>query len=460
LNPTSAGAAAGSRGPDPQGPELRRQEIRDVRDRVTPHAFGVDDELLGLPLAGHGRRVAAILVDLVLVALLSNAGGVLLGVAAAVLLLRVALRTRPDQTPSLTRTAFQGSMGCMGALIVFVLIVSLWGTGQRLFRPAPPEVAERAALGGAPELSSFVGGLREVAAVRGAETPEELEERALVLAGRLREMGLTAEEAGEVATELAGSLARPSALAGAPRSGPGAAWVPPDRWWQEWAALSAQAGDPSSTDPLAPGSDTLPGTVDPALLEAPTLDSATAARLEALSDSVAALQTRLERERSDRARAETALVAAERRAEGGRIRRWLSGMAEDLGLGLGWGALYFTVSLTWWKGRTPGKRLLGLRVVRLNGRPITWWCAFERYGGYAAGFATGLLGFAQVYWDANRQATHDKISGTVVIRDGAPRLPLPRALQPEPTLDRPDERTDPPAGAPATPRPPTPEGDA
>ena len=29
--------------------------------------------------------------------------------------------------------------------------------------------------------------------------------------------------------------------------------------------------------------------------------------------------------------------------------------------------------------------------------------------------ATGLLGFIQIYWDANRQAIHDKISATVVI---------------------------------------------
>ena len=53
---------------------------------------------------------------------------------------------------------------------------------------------------------------------------------------------------------------------------------------------------------------------------------------------------------------------------------------------------------------------------------MTWWAAFERAGGYAAGFATGLLGFAQVYWDANRQCIHDRISGTVVVQDGAPKV--------------------------------------
>ncbi|KPJ83522.1 MAG: hypothetical protein AMS19_04110 [Gemmatimonas sp. SG8_23] len=81
-----------------------------------------------------------------------------------------------------------------------------------------------------------------------------------------------------------------------------------------------------------------------------------------------------------------------------------------------------TVLLSWWKGQTVGKRLLGIRVVRLDGDPITWWVAFERVGGYAAGLATGLLGFAQVWWDANRQMIHDRIVGTVVVRDGADKV--------------------------------------
>jgi hypothetical protein len=47
---------------------------------------------------------------------------------------------------------------------------------------------------------------------------------------------------------------------------------------------------------------------------------------------------------------------------------------------------------------------------------------FEPYGGYIADFATGLLGFAQVYWDANRQGIHDRIMGTVGMREGAAKV--------------------------------------
>ena len=41
--------------------------------------------------------------------------------------------------------------------------------------------------------------------------------------------------------------------------------------------------------------------------------------------------------------------------------------------------------------------------------------AFKRYGGYAAGVSTGMVGFLQVLWDSNRQALHDKAAHTVVI---------------------------------------------
>jgi len=58
---------------------------------------------------------------------------------------------------------------------------------------------------------------------------------------------------------------------------------------------------------------------------------------------------------------------------------------------------------------------LGIRVIQLDGAKISLWAVFGRYGGYAAGFKTGLLGFMQIFWDANRQWIQDKISSTVVI---------------------------------------------
>lgn len=95
---------------------------------------------------------------------------------------------------------------------------------------------------------------------------------------------------------------------------------------------------------------------------------------------------------------------------------FVKGIITDLGLGFGWAALYFTAFPAWWKGQTPGKKLMGIRVIQLDGTYMSVWESFGRYGGYGAGFATGLLGFVQIYWDSNRQAIQDKISATVVIK--------------------------------------------
>lgn len=104
---------------------------------------------------------------------------------------------------------------------------------------------------------------------------------------------------------------------------------------------------------------------------------------------------------------------------------WLVGLLNDMGLGFGWAAFYFTVFTAWFDGQTLGKKLLGISVIQLDGSKITLWAAFGRYGGYAAGFTTGLLGFMQVFWDANRQAIQDKISATVVVDLCKPEIEAP-----------------------------------
>jgi hypothetical protein len=97
-----------------------------------------------------------------------------------------------------------------------------------------------------------------------------------------------------------------------------------------------------------------------------------------------------------------------------------------LGLRFGWAIAYFSLLPFWWKGQTVGKRLFGLRVVHLAGKPLGVMDCFGRYGGYAAGLATGGIGLLQVLWDANRQAVEDKLAHTVVVDLRGPRaLPPP-----------------------------------
>ena len=100
---------------------------------------------------------------------------------------------------------------------------------------------------------------------------------------------------------------------------------------------------------------------------------------------------------------------------------WLNAFADSsrtLGLTFGWAGVYFTLGTTLLRGRTVGKFLFGTRVVRLDGRRLNAMDAFVRYGGYAAGVATGMIGFARLFWDPNRQAIEDKIAWTVVVRRG------------------------------------------
>jgi RDD family len=102
-------------------------------------------------------------------------------------------------------------------------------------------------------------------------------------------------------------------------------------------------------------------------------------------------------------------------------RAQIDSLVDDIGLGLGWGIVYFSLLPAWWGGQTVGKKLLRLRVVELTGAPMTVMRSLRRYGGYAAGMATGGMGFAQLLWDPNRQAIQDRTAHTAVIDLRVPR---------------------------------------
>ncbi|MBI2380123.1 MAG: RDD family protein [Gammaproteobacteria bacterium] len=132
---------------------------------------------------------------------------------------------------------------------------------------------------------------------------------------------------------------------------------------------------------------------------------------------IQALRAALQAEETDNQRLNAEVAKLREAAEGFSLMKTLQNLAQDLGFGVGWAAVYFTIFTSWWNGQTPGKRFLGIRVVHLNSKPLSLWETFSRFGGYSAGFATGMLGFLQCLWDANRQAIHDKIVFTAVIRD-------------------------------------------
>ena len=105
------------------------------------------------------------------------------------------------------------------------------------------------------------------------------------------------------------------------------------------------------------------------------------------------------------------------------VVKLLQGILTDLGIGFGWAVAYFTLFISWNGGQTIGKAFMAIKVVQLNNTPLSLWQAFGRQGGYSAGFATGLLGFIQIYWDPNRQAIQDKVADTLVLQLPYKKLP-------------------------------------
>ena len=67
-------------------------------------------------------------------------------------------------------------------------------------------------------------------------------------------------------------------------------------------------------------------------------------------------------------------------------------------------------------GQTIGKQILGIRVVAIDGSFLNWRKGFLRFLGYIPSTIAFLMGFLWSIGDANKQAWHDKIAGTCVIR--------------------------------------------
>ena len=68
------------------------------------------------------------------------------------------------------------------------------------------------------------------------------------------------------------------------------------------------------------------------------------------------------------------------------------------------------------KGSTIGGIICGLRVMRLDGRPIDWSTAIVRALSCFLSLAVVGLGFIWIAIDSDRQGWHDKIAGTIVVR--------------------------------------------
>jgi len=92
--------------------------------------------------------------------------------------------------------------------------------------------------------------------------------------------------------------------------------------------------------------------------------------------------------------------------------------------------VYPVVLETLWRGRTPGKRALGLRAVTIEGAPIRFRHAVLRMmGGIVDRLLPpiGVTGSLMVLATRRHQRVGDLLAGTMVIRD-PDRTPLPQAV--------------------------------
>jgi uncharacterized RDD family membrane protein YckC len=84
------------------------------------------------------------------------------------------------------------------------------------------------------------------------------------------------------------------------------------------------------------------------------------------------------------------------------------------------GGLYLLFSLLYdigfWMlaGQTPGKRVMGVRVARTDGKRLRFGNALRRAIGYVLS-AILFLGFLWILFDNRRQGFHDKLAGTMVV---------------------------------------------
>ncbi len=372
------------------------------RSIITPEHFIVAPEILGLPLAAPSRRAYAMGIDLLLIALLVKAGGVFLGLAAATLLFRAAA---PDPRSGFVKRSVRTGLRVGGAILLFVAIANLWGAlRDRTQRKAAQE--EPAMLTSAGDINLKLSGgqlaalARPIMTLRNSDDSAEIAQASTKIIETVRNSGAAEEDITELRGGLVAMLgddadsAHIGAVNAAARAtvGEPAPAVPPDSMLRRYMAATERT-DSGAMRAYRDSIKQLLAGAEIARLEQ------RAHRLDQRADSLA---DELETARKGRG-----------------IRTIIASAADDLGVGFGWSAVYFTAFLALWRGQTPGKKLAGVRVIRLDGKPLGWWLSFERFGGYAASFSVGLLGFVQILWDRNRQGLHDKACETVVVRDNA-----------------------------------------
>jgi uncharacterized RDD family membrane protein YckC len=390
--------------------QLSEQETKEV---LTPFAFNLDESLFGLPLASPWKRAVAIAIDGLLIAMLSSAGGEFLAIFLALAFYRmsskryakIAAEAEPDKkSAKQTKVKVKGRKRrafyrLMAAFIIFLVLIDIL---PPLLNPllgdnSNEQISEKLNSAGVlvdpgdltleqkVELTVLAAATFKKVKDNDCTTANCWQEALSEVPEQLSLLSIPKSQAKELFTDIANE----TELTKKQRQ------QLSTRLNEQYLQLALANGNQAAVPEESRGAEQL---------NSPGVNVA--------SDNSVKPSTS---ENQPAAQQEPKTVTEQGQPSYSLTDLLMGFIEKDLGLGFGWAAFYFTVFTAWWQGQTPGKRLMKIKVLQLDGTPLSLWDSFGRHGGYAAGLATGLLGFAQVFWNPNRQAIHDQISATVVI---------------------------------------------
>ncbi|MEK6289597.1 MAG: RDD family protein [Acidobacteriota bacterium] len=107
------------------------------------------------------------------------------------------------------------------------------------------------------------------------------------------------------------------------------------------------------------------------------------------------------------------------------MEAWTAAMTVLVVFAIYWG--YFVAFETLWSGQTPGKRMMRLRVVREDGRPVRFFEVFVRNLLRVAidfqPLPSYAIGVVSIIFSARSKRVGDFVAGTVVIKERATEAP-------------------------------------
>lgn len=363
---------------------LSDEETRQV---LTPFAFEIDKSLFGIHLASPWRRGYALLIDLFLIAILSAAPGELLAIVIAITVFKLGSKKRSQISGKKKGSKRRAMLRLLGAFIVFGILVEKLPEIMNGFKDEQVFSSESDSVLGASTkslsgtnaiaFSLLTAKLMKNISVNQCETVKCWQGDLAPYINKYAKFDLDSE----VINDALASIVENTGLNLAEQE-------------ELYKSLLVQYSLESKSFIEGKDNSVAPIDVD-------AVDKIAKAAIITPQNIVGIKSDNIESSDS-----KTPVYS---------FIELTKGLINDLGLGFGWAAFYFTVFTAMWQGQTPGKKLFSIKVLQLDGTPLSILDSFGRYGGYGAGIATGLLGFLQIFWDPNRQAIHDKISSTVVI---------------------------------------------